>query len=183
MLNSFWGKFGDNLLKKSTEAVTTHCVKWGVSWCWNHTIRTRILREYGHTRTYHVPRHATCPPRVRNRIRSDSDLTRVMGNPMSGYVIDTRRVETWKFPYTFRFAENNNVPYPSAWSVNLRLFFSCLSKNCLFHCSKNSFTKCSSRNSTVLDESICTLEPDFPRYYENRLVFRNPKFHGTWRMD
>ena len=25
-----------------------HCVKWGVSWCWNHTIRTRIPREYGH---------------------------------------------------------------------------------------------------------------------------------------
>ena len=23
MLNSFWGKFGENLLKKSTEAVTT----------------------------------------------------------------------------------------------------------------------------------------------------------------
>ena len=101
-----------------------HCVKWGVSWCWNHTIRTRILREYGHTRTYRVPRHATCPPRVRNRIRSDSDLTRVMGNPMSGYVIDTRRVETWKFPYTFRFAANNNVPHTSAWSVSLRLFVS-----------------------------------------------------------
>ena len=105
------------------------------------------------------------------------------GNPMSGYVIDTRRVETWKFPYTFRFAANSNVPYTSTRSVNLRLFFSCLSKNCLFHCSKNSFTKCSSRNSAVLDESICTLEPDFPRYYENRLVFRNPKFHGTVDCD
>ena len=99
-----------------------HCVKWGVSQCWNHTIRTRILREYGHTRTYRVPRHATCPPRVRNRIRSDSDLTRVMENPVSGYVIGTRRVETWKFPCTFRFAANN-VRYTSAWSVSLRLSF------------------------------------------------------------
>ena len=40
-----------------------------------------------------------------------------------------------------------------------------------------------SRNSTVLDESFCTLEPDFPhffpRYDENRVVFKNPKFHGA----
>ena len=35
------------------------------------------------------------------------------------------------------------------------------------------------RNSTVLDKTICTLEPDFPRYYENRLVFKNTKSHGT----
>ena len=42
---------------------------------------------------------------------------------MSGYVIDTRRVETWKFPYTFGFAANSNVPHTSAWSVSLRLSF------------------------------------------------------------
>ena len=98
---------------------------------------------------------------------------------MSGYVIGTRRVETWKFPYTFRFAANNNGTVYERAVSQFASFVSCLSKSCLFHCSKNSFTKCSSRNSTVLDESICTLEPDFPRYYENRLVFRNPKFHGT----
>ena len=161
-----------------------HCVKWGVSRCWNQTIRTRILREYGHTRTYRVPRHATCPPRVRNRICSDSDLTRAMENPMSGYVIDTRRVETWKFPYTFRFAANN-VRYTSRVVSQFAYLFSFLSKKCRLGCSKNSFTRCfcpeipcgtrridlyfKTRFSTVLRES--------------RLVFRNPKFHGTWRKD
>ena len=129
--------------------VPWHCVKWGVSWCWNHTIRTRILREYGHTRTYRVPRHATCPPRVRNRIRSDSDLTRVMGNPMSGYVTDTRRVETWKFPYTFRFAANNNVPHTSAWSVSLRLSFRVFLKIVF---------------STIVRIVSLSVRPEIPRY-------------------
>ena len=91
----------------------------------------RILRGYRHTRTYRVPRHAT-------------DLTRGMKYPMSGYVIETRRMETRKFPYTLRFAANNGVPYTSARSVKL-----CLSKNCLFH-RENSFTKYS-----------C---PEIPRY-------------------
>ena len=44
-----------------------------------------------------------------------------MENPISGYVIETWRVETWKFTYTFRFAANNNVPYMRAHG---------LSKNC-----------------------------------------------------
>ena len=96
---------------------------------------------------YRVPRHATCPPRVRNRIRSDSDLTRVMGNPMSGYVIDTRRVETWKFPY--RFAANNNVPYTSARSVNLRLSFRVFLQNVF---------------STVLRIVSLSVRPEIPRY-------------------
>ena len=126
-----------------------HCVKWGVSWCWNHTIRTRILREYGHTRTYRVSRHATCPLHVRNRICSDSDLTRVIGNLMSGYVIDTRRVETWKFPYTFRFATNNNVPHTSAWSVNLRLSFRVFLKIVF---------------STVVRIVSLSVRPEIPRY-------------------
>ena len=98
---------------------------------------------------YRVPRHATCPPRVRNRIRSDSDLTRVMGNPMSGYVIDTRRVETWKFPYTFRFAANNNVPYTSARSVNLRLSFRVFLKIVF---------------STVVRIVSLSVRPEIPRY-------------------
>ena len=74
--------------------------------------------------SYRVPRHATYPPSVRNCIRSDSDLTCGMENPLSGYVIETRRVETRKFPYTFRFAANNGVPYTSARSVKLGLSFS-----------------------------------------------------------
>ena len=81
---------------------------------------------------------------------------------MSGYVIETRRVETRKFPYTFRFAANNGVPYTSARSVKL-----CLSKNCFFH-RENSFTKYS-----------C---PEIPRYQTNRSVFQNPIFHGTTRI-
>ena len=51
----------------------------------------------------------------------------------------------------------------SIWS-----FFSCLSKNCLFHCSKNSFTRCS-----------C---PEIPRYQTNRSVLLNPIFHSTTRI-
>ena len=73
--------------------------------------------------SYRVPRHATYPPSVRNCIRTDSDLTCGMENPLSGYVIETRRVETRKFPYTFRFAANNGVPYTSARSVKLGLSF------------------------------------------------------------
>ena len=87
------------------------------------------------------------------------------------------------------------------------VFLSCLSKNCLFH-RENSFTKYScpeilryqtnrsvfqnpifhgntriaqysrTRNSTVLDESVCILEAGFPRYYENSLIFKDPKFLG-----
>ena len=41
---------------------------------------------------------------------------------MSGYLIETRRVETRIFPYIFRFAANNGVPYTSARSVKLRLW-------------------------------------------------------------
>ena len=76
-----------------------------------------ILREYGHTRRYRVPRHATCPPSVRNRIRSDSDLNRDTESPMSGYVIKTRRVKTRKCSYTCRFAGNNGLPYTTSPSV------------------------------------------------------------------
>ena len=97
---------------------------------------------------------------------------------MSGYVIETRRMETRKFPYTFRFAANNGVPYTSARSVKL-----CLSKKLSFPPCEQFHSAFLSRNSTVLDESICILEPDFPRHYENRVVFKNPKFHGTWRID
>ena len=147
-----WRCYTDVVLKRKQDicqrsCLTSHCVKWGVSRCWNHTIRTCILQEYGHTRTRRVPRHATCAPRVRNRIRSDSDLTRDLEIPMSGYVIETRRVETWKFTYAFRFAANNNIPYIRAHG---------LSKTCLFHCSENSFTRCS-----------CT---EVPRYKTNRSV-------------
>ena len=90
---------------------------------------------------------------------------------MSGYVIETRRMETRKFPYTFRFAANNGVPYTSARSVKLS-----------FPPWEQFHSAFLSRNSTVLDESICILEPDFPRHYENRVVFKNPKFHGTRRI-
>ena len=150
---------------------------------WNHTIRTRILREYGHTRTYRVPRHATCPPRVRNRIRSDSDLTRVMENPVSGYVIGTRRVETWKFPCTFRFAANN-VRYTSAWSVSLRLSFRVFLKTVFpnvvrivslgvlvpkFHGTRRIDLYSRTRFSTVLRESLSIQKPEIRRYLKNRL--------------
>ena len=114
---------------------------------------------------YRVPRHAT-------------DLSRSMKNPMSGYVIETRRMETQKFPRTFRSSANNGVPYTSARSVKL-----CLSKKLSFPPCEQFQSAFLSRNSTVLDESICTLQPDFPRDYENRVVFKNPKFHGTWRID
>ena len=60
---------------KQDHRLLAHCVKWGVSRCWNHTIRTRIPQEYGQTRTCRVPRHATCPPRVRNRICSGGTVT------------------------------------------------------------------------------------------------------------
>ena len=150
--------------------------------CWNHTILTRILREYGHTRTYRVPRHATCPPSVRNFIRSDSDLTRGMENPMSGYLIETRRVETRKFPYTFRFAANNGVPYTSARSVKLRLFFVSFLKIVFstlrtvslgilvpkFHGTRridlHSGTRFSSFFPTIRRESLSIQEPEIPRY-------------------
>ena len=157
--------------------------------CWNHTIRTRILREYGHTRTYRVPRHATCPPSVRNFIRSDSDLTRGMENPMSGYLIETRRVETRKFPYTFRFAANNGVPYTSARSVKLRLFFRLFLKIVFstlrtvslgilvpkFHGTRridlHSGTRFSSFFPTIRRESRSIQEPEIPRYETNWSVF------------
>ena len=100
-----------------------------------------------------------------------------MKNPISGYVIETRRMETRKFPYTFRFAANNGVPYTSARSVKL-----CLSKKLSFPPCEQFHSAFLSRNSTVLDESICILEPDFPRHNENRVVFKNPKFHGTRRI-
>ena len=86
-------------------------------------IQTRILREYRQTRTYRVPRCTTCPLRVRTSICSESDLTRDMENPMSGYIIETRRAMTRKFSYTFRFAANYNVPYTSTQSVSLCLSF------------------------------------------------------------
>ena len=151
-------------------------------------MRTRILREYGHARAYRVPRHATCPPRVtrvRNRIRSDSDLVRDMENPMSGYVIDTRRVETRNFPYTFRFA-SNNVPYTSARSVNLRLSFRVFLKIVFstvvkivslgvlvpkFHGTRRIDLYSRTRFSMVLRESLSIQEPEIPRYLRNRLVF------------
>ena len=98
-------------------------------------------------------------------------------NPISGYVIETRRMETRKFPYTFRFAANNGVPYTSARSVKL-----CLSKKLSFPPCEQFHSAFLSRNSTVLDESICILEPDFPRHNENRVVFKNPKFHGSRRI-
>ena len=83
---------------------------------------------------------------------------------MSGYVIETRRMETRKFPYTFRFAVNNGVPYTSARSVKL--------------CSK----KLSFPPGEQFHSAFCILEPDFLRHYENRVVFKNPKFHGTRRI-
>jgi len=93
---------------------------------------------------------------------------------MSGYVIETRRM---KFPYTLRFAANNGLPYTSERSVKL-----CLSKKLSFPPCEQFHSALLSRNSTVLDESICILEPDFPRHNENRVVFKNPKFHGTRRI-
>ena len=79
---------------------------------------------------YRVPRHATCPASVRNRIRSDSDLTRDTENPMFRFVIETRRVKTQKFSYTCRFAANNGVPY--ATSRSSCAFFSSLLKIIVF---------------------------------------------------
>ena len=165
--------------------IIEHSVKWLVSRCWNQTIRTRIFREYAHTQTYRVPRHATCPPPSRNRIRSDSDLTRVMENPITGYVIDTRRVETWKFPYTFRFPANN-VGYTSAWSVNLRLSFRVFLKTVFstvirivslgvlvpkFYGTRRIDLYSRTRFSKVPRESLSIQKPEIPRYLKNRLVF------------
>ena len=144
-----------------------------------------------------------CPPSVRNFLRSNSDLTRRMENPMSGYVIETRRVETWKFPYTFRFAANNGVPYTSSRSVKLSFFrvflkivFSTVRTVSLsilvpkFYGTRRIDLYSRTRFSTVIresrsiqDESVCFLEAGFPRYYENGLIFKNPKFLDTWRID
>ena len=95
---------------------------------------------------------------------------------MSGYIIETRRVETWKFPYTFRFATNNNVRYTS-----VQPFFSCLSTVARIvsvgvlvpklHGSRQSNLYSRTRFSMVLQESLSVQEPEIPRYLKNRLVF------------
>ena len=105
---------------------------------------------------------------------------------MSGYVIDTRRVETWKFPYTFRFAANN-VRYTSAWSVNLRLSFRVFLKTVFstvvrivslgvlvpkFHGTRRIDLYSRTRFSTVLLESLSIQKPEIPRYLKSRLCFR-----------
>ena len=104
---------------------------------------------------------------------------------MSGYVIDTRRVETWKFPYTFRFAANN-VRYTSAWSVNLHLSFRVFLKTVFstvvrivslgvlvpkFHGTRRIDLYSRTRFSTVLRESLSIQKPEIPRYLKSRLVF------------
>ena len=84
----------------------------------------------------------------RERIRSDSDLARDTENPMFGYVIETRRVKTWKCSYTCRFAANSGVPYTTSRSSCV--FFSSLLKMIVF--------------STVRIVSLGILVPEIPRY-------------------
>ena len=108
---------------------------------------------------------------------------------MSGYLIETRRVETRKFPYTFRFAANNGVPYTSARSVKLRLFFRVFLKIVFstlrtvslgilvpkFHGTRridlHSGTRFSSFFPTIRRESRSIQEPEIPRYETNWSVF------------
>ena len=148
--------------------------------------RIAVLKSYdtdpysSRIQTYpDVPCSVYC---VRNFICSDSDLTRGMENPMSGYLIETRRVETRKFPYTFRFAANNGVPYTSARSVKLRLFFVSFLKIVFstlrtvslgilvpkFHGTRridlHSGTRFSSFFPTIRRESRSIQEPEIPRY-------------------
>ena len=104
---------------------------------------------------------------------------------MSGYVIETRRVETRKFPYTFRFAENNGVPSTSTRSVKLRLSFRAFLKIVFstvrtvslgsvvpkFHGTRRIDLYSITRFPTVLRESRSIQEPEIPWFLKNRLVF------------
>ena len=96
--------------------------------------------------------------------------------------IETRRVETRKFPYAFRFVANNGVPYTSARSVKLRLFFRVFLKIVFstlrtvslgilvpkFHGTRridlHSGTRFSSFFPTIRRESLSIQEPEIPRY-------------------
>ena len=49
--------------------------------------------------------------------------------------------------------------------------------------SRTRFSTVIRESRSIQDESVCILEAGFPRYYENGLIFKNPKFLDTWRID
>ena len=61
--------------------------------------------------------HAAYTLSIRTRIFPESNFFRGMEYPISGNVIETRRVKTCKRPYFSRFAENHGVP-----SMNATIF-------------------------------------------------------------
>ena len=103
----------------------------------------------------------------------------------------------------------SDLPQIMAYRIRARgqsncVFLSCLSKNCLstvrtvslsilvpkFYGTRRIDLYSRTRFSTVIresrssqDESVCILEAGFPRYYENGLIFKNPKFLDTRRID
>ena len=107
-------------------AYSLHCVQRRVSWAVNHTIRSRIRREYGEIRRCRAY-DTRC---VRNRIFPESDFFRGGENPMSEHVVETRRVEARKFDHSSRFAKNSGVPCTehklSSWAFLLILEIRCL---------------------------------------------------------
>ena len=58
--------------------------------------------------------HAAYTLSIRTRIFPESNFFRGMEYPISGHVIETRRVKTCKRPYFSRFAENHGVPLMNA---------------------------------------------------------------------
>ena len=58
--------------------------------------------------------HAAYTLSIRTRIFPESNFFRGMEYPISGHVIETRRVKTCKRPYFSRFAENHGVPLTNA---------------------------------------------------------------------
>ena len=65
----------------------------------------------------------TCTPRVRNRIFPDSDFFRGKENPISGHLLETRRVKARKLSYSSRFTTNNAVPQASPTTDQVEHFY------------------------------------------------------------
>ena len=153
-----------------------HGMKKDVSWPGNPTIRTRILLEYGQIREYHVPGNATCLQRVRNRIFPDSNFFRGKENPVSGHLLETRRVKARKLSYSSRFATNNGVPPASTTSQVEHFYF-----HPVLLCFGPSSTvlqvlrESGIQNSTVRDVLIS----DISWYVKCHLRFPFRIFHGT----
>ena len=58
--------------------------------------------------------HAAYTLSIRTRIFPESNFFRGMEYPISGHVVETRRVKTCKRPYFSRFAKNHGVPLTNA---------------------------------------------------------------------